>query len=171
MDEMDIVVGGIVPDELCMVGAEVVQYEDQAFVRICLYIRFQDLPDIFLFGPLPEGDEGVTVHRKNAKRIGSNLCRIFHQWWALKRPHPLRIGSIMRRMFIKEYENCLVAHPRKFLKCLRIGRSAIIPSIWFPKPHPKRLHDSPDLIRTVGDAKVSLNQVLHFPGRPVLFFP
>lgn len=41
--------------------------------------------------------------------------------------------------------------------------------IGFPVVHTKRFQDPPDLIQTIGDAKVGLDQVLRLDSCPVLF--
>ena len=57
----------------------------------------------------------------------------------------------------------------EYLFC--IPGSAVIPRIGFPKEHAKRFEDPPDLVQTVTDAELRLDQVLDFGGRPAFFLP
>ena len=62
-----------------MVRTEIVQHDNQAFVRVCTLEFLEHLPDILLFGAFPEGDNGVTIDGKNAKGVGPDLFSILHQ--------------------------------------------------------------------------------------------
>lgn len=66
MHKMDVVAGGILPDKDRMMGFEVVKDNDEPLVWICPLISFQHFPDVFLFGALPECDDGRAVDGKDA---------------------------------------------------------------------------------------------------------
>ncbi len=74
---MDVVAGGILPDKDRMMGFEVVKDNDEPLVWICPLISFQHFPDVFLFGALPECDDGRAVDGKDAQALvieNQQLC-------------------------------------------------------------------------------------------------
>jgi hypothetical protein len=63
-----VVAGGILPDHDGTMRAEVVEDDDEPFVGIRSPILFQYLSDVFLFGVLPEHDDGDVIDGKNGGR-------------------------------------------------------------------------------------------------------
>ena len=114
MHEMDVVAGGVLPDENRRMGFEVIEDNDEPFVWICPLILFQHFPDVFLFGAFSEGDDGRAIDGKDAKRVGPELLGVFHERRVVERPHPLGIDRGLRRALIQEPEHRVLAHPREF---------------------------------------------------------
>lgn len=79
MYETDVVACGILPDHDGMMRAEVVEDDDKPFVGIRSPVLSQHLPNVFLFGALPERDDGRAVDGENGKRIGPDLFGILHE--------------------------------------------------------------------------------------------
>jgi hypothetical protein len=157
MHEMDVVAGGVMPDKSRVMRLEVVEDDDKPFIGICFFIRSQHLPDVLLFRALLERDDGGAVDGENGEGVGPDLRSVLHEWRVVKRPHPLGIGSCLRRTLIQEPEHRMLAHPREFFEnrlCIR--RSAVIPRVGFPKVHAGRFQDPPDRIQAVGDAEGAL---------------
>ena len=125
MHKMDVVAGGILPDKDRMMGFEVVKDNDEPLVWICPLISFQHFPDVFLFGALPECDDGRAVDGKDAKRVGPDLLGVFHERRVVERPHPLGVGRGLRRALIQETEHRVLAHPWELFLSSRFASAGL----------------------------------------------
>jgi hypothetical protein len=125
MHEMDIVPRCVLPDENCMMRAEVVEDNDEPFTGVRSLILSQHFPDVFLFGAFSEGDDGHAIDGKDAKRVSPDLRGVFHERRVVERPHPLGIGRGLRRALIQKPEYRVLAHPREFFLSSRFASAGL----------------------------------------------
>ena len=78
LNSYDAFFSSVFPDKNRTVRTEVIQHDDQPFSWVCLPEFFEHLANVFFFGSLPKGDDGVAIDRKDAKGVGSNLLSVFY---------------------------------------------------------------------------------------------